>query len=184
MNGLQELIKYIQEVQQSAVILGATPLETRFLDQFRTKAVEILEKDKGPYNGKSKVIALDFDGTVVKHEFPHIGESIGAERVLKRLVYEGGHRLILNTMRSGRYLTDAEQWFKERDIPLYGTMFNPKQVSWTSSTKCYADVYIDDAALGCPLINKGTGKAYVDWAAVEDWLEGQGLLDPSTTLTK
>ena len=47
------------------------------------------------------IIAIDFDGTCVTHEFPSVGKSIGAEKVLKRLV-DNGHQLILFTMRSDR----------------------------------------------------------------------------------
>ena len=46
-------------------------------------------------------INIDFDGTCVTHEFPSVGKSIGAEKVLKRLV-DNGHQLILFTMRSDR----------------------------------------------------------------------------------
>ena len=45
------------------------------------------------------VIAVDFDGTCVTHEFPKVGKDIGAVPVLKKLV-EKGHQIILHTMRS------------------------------------------------------------------------------------
>lgn len=45
------------------------------------------------------IIGIDFDGTVVTHDFPKIGKDIGAVPVLKKLV-ENGHKLILFTMRS------------------------------------------------------------------------------------
>lgn len=45
------------------------------------------------------VIAVDFDGTCVTHEFPKIGKDIGAIPVLRKLV-EKGHQIILYTMRS------------------------------------------------------------------------------------
>ena len=44
-------------------------------------------------------IVLDFDGTVVKHRYPAVGEDIGAVPVLQRVV-KNGHQLLLNTMRS------------------------------------------------------------------------------------
>lgn len=44
-------------------------------------------------------ICIDFDGTCVMHEFPEVGQDIGAVPVLKKLV-EAGHNLILFTMRS------------------------------------------------------------------------------------
>ncbi len=48
-------------------------------------------------------------------------------------------------------LQDAINWFKENGIPLWGINENPKQKEWTSSPKIFANIYIDDAALGTPL---------------------------------
>ena len=126
------------------------------------------------------VIAIDFDGTCVKHEYPNIGEDIGSQRVLKRLV-ESGHQLILYTMRSGSELTDAVKWFLVNDIPLYGVQYNPEQSKWTSSNKCYAQLYIDDAALGTPLRRDKDpdiedSRPYIDWNAVEILLELDDIL--------
>ena len=45
------------------------------------------------------VIAVDFDGTCVTHEFPKVGKDIGAVPGLKELG-EKGHKNILYTMRS------------------------------------------------------------------------------------
>ena len=126
-------------------------------------------------------ICVDFDGTCTTHEFPRIGEDIGAVPVLKRLV-KAGHGLILFTMRSdgkrGNYLADAVEWFKKNDIPLYGIQTNPTQSTWTSSPKAYGQLYIDDAALGCPLIDnpKLSSRPYVDWDAVEKYLEDEKIL--------
>lgn len=138
-------------------------------------------------------IVIDFDGTCVTHEFPKIGAEIGAEAVLKDIV-RNGHNLILFTMRSdiinpkgsdnelhlesGNYLTDAVNWFKQRNIPLYGIQTNPTQHTWTTSPKAYAQLYIDDAALGCPLIlnpNKSL-RPFVDWCAVRSYLKDRGII--------
>ena len=43
------------------------------------------------------ILNIDFDGTCVTHEFPNVGKSIGAEKVLKRLT-DNGHQLILFTI--------------------------------------------------------------------------------------
>lgn len=132
-------------------------------------------------------IAIDFDGTCVTHEFPKVGQDIGAAPVLKRLA-ASGHKLILYTMRSdrltggdtgpsliedvtGAFLTDAVNWFADNNIPLYGIQSNPTQSDWTTSPKCYAQLYIDDAALGCPLVHGKHSRPYVDWEAVEKLLE-------------
>jgi hypothetical protein len=117
------------------------------------------------------VVAVDFDGTCVTHEFPIIGREIGAAPVLKRMV-EDGAKLVLWTMRSDgmeapNALADAVQWFASHGIPLYGVQVNPTQHEWTSSPKAYAQIYIDDAALGCPLKAGLSGeRPHVDWEAV------------------
>lgn len=114
-------------------------------------------------------IAIDFDGTVVKHEYPNVGEDIPfAEETIKNLV-EQGHKIILYTMRSGKYLEDAVNWFLEKGIPLYGINKNPSQIYWTTSRKVYAHLYIDDAALGCPKIYPTdiNEKPYVNWEEVK-----------------
>lgn len=121
-------------------------------------------------------IAVDFDGTCVTHDYPRIGKNIDAQDVLTSLV-DNGHKLILYTMRSGKELDAAVAWFKENDIELYGIQKNPTQHTWTESNKCYANCYIDDAALGCPLIFPESGeRPYVDWHKVKTLLMLRGVL--------
>ena len=121
---------------------------------------------------KSKVIAIDFDGTCVTHDYPNIGKDIGAIPVLQQLVYYG-HRLILFTMRSGQELKEATNWCDINQIKLEGVNLNPSQATWTTSPKVYADLYIDDAALGCPLKYNGTlsNRPFVDWEKVKVLLQ-------------
>ncbi|WP_031430242.1 hypothetical protein [Methylomicrobium agile] len=118
------------------------------------------------------IIAVDFDGTCVTHEYPNIGRDIGAEPVLKKLV-AAGHRLILWTMRSGVQLEEAVKWFADRNIPLFGVNENPTQKNWTQSPKAYAQLYIDDAAFGAPLIGpiNSAERPYIDWIAVDSVLK-------------
>jgi hypothetical protein len=117
-------------------------------------------------------IAVDFDGTCVTHEYPNIGKDIGAVPVLKKLT-DSGHKIILNTMRSGDKLIEAIQWFADNNIPLYGANANPTQKEWTDSPKVFANLYIDDAALGCPLIfdHAISSRPFVNWVMVEEILE-------------
>lgn len=129
------------------------------------------------------IIAVDFDGTCVTHDFPKVGKDIGAVPVLKQLVADG-HKLILWTMRSdnradgGNYLQDAVDWFKDNGIELWGIQRNPEQDTWTSSPKAYAQLYIDDAALGCPLLtNKEiSDRPYVNWLVVSKHLFAKGII--------
>jgi hypothetical protein len=76
-------------------------------------------------------------------------------------------------MRSGKELADAIKWFIDNDIPLFGANENPTQKSWTASPKVHAHIYIDDAALGCPLIfdHAISSKPFVNWVMVEEILE-------------
>lgn len=117
-------------------------------------------------------IAVDFDGTCVTHEYPKVGKDIGAVPVLKKLT-DNGHKIILNTMRSGKELADAIKWFIDNDIPLFGANENPSQKSWTNSPKVHANIYIDDCGIGCPLtFDHGvSSRPFVNWVMVEEILE-------------
>ena len=126
-------------------------------------------------------------------------EERGGEGVVGRMLtidlVKEGHRLILFTIRSNKQkdihtksgkikqletniLQDAINWFKERDIPLWGINENPEQKSWSSSPKPYCHLYIDDAALGVPLAYDADGKhsPYVDWSKVRLLLQEKGYL--------
>jgi len=118
------------------------------------------------------LIAVDFDGTCVTHDYPRVGKDIGAVPVLKRLI-EKGHSLILWTMRSGKELNDAIKWFEANGIELYGIQENPTQKSWTASPKAYAQLYIDDAALGspCKIDSSLSNRKFIDWNAVEQMIK-------------
>jgi hypothetical protein len=130
------------------------------------------------------IIGIDFDGTCVTHEFPKVGSDIGAIPVLKELV-KNGHQLMLWTMRSDNQssfpnvLQDAIKWFKDNEIPLFGVNENPEQIrsKWSLSNKQYAHLYIDDAALGIPLIHDELSeRPYVDWIKVRELLVKYKLL--------
>jgi hypothetical protein len=127
-------------------------------------------------------IVIDFDGTCVTHEFPCIGKEIGATPVLRDLA-DAGHRLILFTVRSNNpkknsyMLDEAVEWFRERDIPLFGIQAHPEQKPWSASPKPYGDLYIDDRALGCPLIvPENDDRPYVDWKTVQKLLVKNDIL--------
>ena len=124
-------------------------------------------------------IAVDFDGTCVTHEYPKVGRDIGAVPVLKKLT-NSGHQLILHTMRCNKELEEAVEWFNKNDIPLYVINENPSQKRWTESPKIFAHLYIDDAALGIPMItydsNLAPHKPYVNWRSVEVILKKKGIL--------
>lgn len=122
------------------------------------------------------IIAVDFDGTLVEHRFPQIGEPVpGAFLWLTRFVRHGGARLILWTMRccdgtAGDVLTPAVEFCRTRGIEFWGVNENPqqKEARWSTSGKVYAHAYIDDSAAGTPLIQWTNGNIlpHVDWNKV------------------
>jgi hypothetical protein len=74
-------------------------------------------------------------------------------------------------------------WFKDNEIPLLDVNQNPTQKAWSQSPKCYAHIFIDDAALGCPLIEERYDgesllykRAFADWSSIRKHLEKRGLL--------
>lgn len=122
------------------------------------------------------VIAVDFDGTCVTNEYPYIGSEIGADVVLKELT-DKGYLLVLNTMRSGKMLKEAVKWFEYHNIPLYAVKINPKQKLWTKSKKIFANLYIDDAAMGAPVMRSEISEfPYIDWEKAREWLVNEGYL--------
>jgi hypothetical protein len=126
-------------------------------------------------------IAIDFDGTVVSHEYPKIGKDIGAVPVLKKLVNHG-HLLILNTMRSGEQLQEAIKWFSDNRIALHGINRDPGQEKWTTSPKVFAHIYIDDAAIGCPLrFDDGIcNRPFVNWETINALMIQANIISVST----
>lgn len=120
----------------------------------------------------SCIIAVDFDGTCVEHEYPSVGMDVEGAAETLRALNNKGHRLILFTMRSDEKLEKAIKWFKDRDIELWAVNENPEQKQWTESPKVFADVYIDDAALGCPIMFiDGVRRPVINWRKVREWLE-------------
>ena len=122
------------------------------------------------------IIAIDFDGTCVTHEYPKIGKDIGAVDTLRALVAKG-HKLMLWTMRCNKELEEAMEWFDQNEISLWSVNENPTQ-NWTTSPKQYAHLYIDDTAIGCPLkydpwLSK---RPYVDWEQVNKYLTSNGII--------
>lgn len=142
-------------------------------------------------SAKNKIIiAVDFDGTIVTHQFPRIGTLVPyAKKVLTKLSTIPEVQLMLWTMRSTlgiKYdndstptdtLQEAFTFLKRENLnfSLDWINFNPEQ-SWSHSNKQYANIYIDDAALGCPLMESSDSeRPVVDWFRIENLLENHFL---------
>ncbi len=96
-------------------------------------------------------IAVDFDGTIVEHKYPEIGEvKLFAFETLKAL-QKKGFRLILWTFRTGKELEEAVAYCRKNGVEFYAVNRNyPEEVfdEEAVSRKIDADVYIDDKNLG------------------------------------
>lgn len=123
------------------------------------------------------IIAIDFDGTIVTHMYPKIGQPIDGAIETIKILQNAGHKIILYTMRSGQPLNEAIQYLVDNDIHLWSVNKNPEQIKWTQSPKVYAPLYIDDAALGCPLkFDESSQRMAVDWGRVNVFLHLMNIL--------
>ncbi|PBQ33990.1 hydrolase [Sphingobacteriaceae bacterium] len=114
----------------------------------------------------SKVLAIDFDGTVVEHKYPAIGkEMLFAFATLKAL-QQKGHKLILWTIRTGDLLQDAVNYCKENGVEFYAVNKNyPEEVlDEKTSRKLNADIFIDDRCIG----------GFIGWSEVWQALHPEG----------
>lgn len=101
-------------------------------------------------NPSGKIIAIDFDGTIVEHRYPAIGpEMLFAIDTIKEL-QKKGHRIILWTYRAGPYLEDAVEYCRKNGLEFYAVNANfpGETLLEMGSRKIYADIYIDDRNLG------------------------------------
>ena len=116
-------------------------------------------------------VAVDFDGTLVKHDFPDIVAEVPGAFVWLRRWKEAGAMLILWTMRSdgqkyGPVLSQAVEYCRVRGVLFDGVNEGPGDREWTESPKVYAHRYVDDAACGCPLQCYPGHRPVVDWDVV------------------
>lgn len=100
---------------------------------------------------KSKVIAVDFDGTIVEHAYPKIGqEMMFAFATLKRLQAKG-HKLLLWTIREGEFLHEAVAYCKANGVEFYAVNRNYPEEEFefgVTPRKLNADIFIDDRNVG------------------------------------
>ena len=121
---------------------------------------------QGFINDKSKIIAVDFDGTIVEHKYPDIGkEMLFAFATLKAL-QQKGHKLILWTIRTGPLLEEAVQYCKKNGIEFYSVNCNYAEevLNETVSRKLNADIFIDDRSIG----------GFIGWSEVWNTLHPEG----------
>lgn len=137
----------------------------------------------------SLIVGLDFDGVIVADRFPlPVLRPIGAETWIPNLQDEFRLRVILCTCRVDHYepvecelplKVEPRQYLQEavnecvrQDIKLFGINWNPEFECKAIYDAChapkpYCDIYIDDKALGTPLVQlRSEPKPCVDWNIV------------------
>lgn len=98
------------------------------------------------------LIAVDFDGTIVTHRYPEIGEEIPFAVDTLKMLRLDGHRLILWSVREGHLLDEAVNWCRERGVEFYAVNRDyPEETTDNNpqfSRKLKVDLFIDDRNLG------------------------------------
>ena len=95
-------------------------------------------------------IAVDFDGTIVDHEYPGIGKEVLFAFITLRELQKRGALLILWTFRSGKELAEAVEYCHANGIEFYAVNRNYPEEKWDAETprKVNADIFIDDKNVG------------------------------------
>lgn len=98
------------------------------------------------------IIAVDFDGTIVEHEYPKIGKELPFATETLRMLIADQHKLILWSVREGKLLEEAVEWCRQRGVEFYAVNkdFPEEKVEYNNhfSRKIKADIWIDDRNLG------------------------------------
>jgi hydroxymethylpyrimidine pyrophosphatase-like HAD family hydrolase len=99
---------------------------------------------------KPLIIAVDFDGTIVEHRYPEIGEIIPSAFEVLQELQENGHKLILWTFRDGEYLKEAVDFCLDNGIMFYAINESSPNEEFNKymSRKINADIFIDDRNVG------------------------------------
>ena len=115
-----------------------------------------------------KIVAIDFDGTIVKDMYPKIGApQLFAFDTMKKM-QKNGYRLILWTLREGGKLQEAVDFCKKNGVEFYAVNKNYPEEKLDQKTirKIHADIFIDDRNIG----------GFIGWGHIHNLLFGQSDL--------
>lgn len=117
---------------------------------------------------KKLIFAIDFDGSIVEHQYPEIGElKEDAKEVINDL-YKKDHKIIIWTCRYlQKDLSLMVKFLNENNINFHQVNCNIPELSFKPYPKIYANIYIDDRNLFCEEI---------DWYKIRLYLEVKGIL--------
>ncbi len=128
------------------------------------------------FDNLPKIVAVDFDGTLVEDEFPEIGRPCMEMFKAMKYLREQGVKVILWTSRNfyknRDLLEEAIAFCKEQGLEFDAINENIQEVqelTGEDTRKIYADLYIDDksiSALQSPLY--WLGKLELSWVDYMD----------------
>ena len=98
-----------------------------------------------------KIIAIDFDGTIVEDSYPEIGRLKNeAKEAIDRIYGNINHYVIINTCRAGDQLIEMINFLIEKQIPFHRVNDNAPWLieKYGNTRKIHADVFIDANNLG------------------------------------
>lgn len=116
-------------------------------------------------------IAVDFDGTIVEHRYPKIGEEIPFATETLKILAQERHKLILWTVREGELLEEAIEWCRQRGVFFYSVNkdYPEEEKSHNGfSRKLKADLFIDDRNMG----------GLPDWGTIYQMIHEQKPYEP------
>ena len=96
---------------------------------------------------ESKIIAVDFDGTLCENKWPEIGEPNKELIAYLKEQKEAGVKLILWTCRVGKILENAVKWSAEQGLIFDAINENLPEIVvsfGTDTRKIFANEYVDD----------------------------------------
>ena len=136
---------------------------------------EIKEKDKEGM--LPKIVAIDFDGTLVDNEFPEIGKIKPLFHIIKDLKSKDKIKVILWTCRTEEYLDKAIQFCKQNGLTFDAINDNideVKALGWNAK-KVFANLYVDDRNAYYDLKFREFIPLYtVSETLFEEWLSDDG----------
>lgn len=106
--------------------------------------------DKSQMDTLPKIVAVDFDGTLVNDEYPNIGALRPDIFNLCKYLKQHDVRLILWTSRDGEYLEQAVSFCEQHGLIFDAVNQNiPETIEMfhNDTRKVYADLYLDDKSI-------------------------------------
>nr|DAH73209.1 MAG TPA: acid phosphatase [Caudoviricetes sp.] len=119
------------------------------------------EKNTKNCSDMPRILAVDFDGTIVTDEFPNIGKpNVGIIEQLKQLK-SSGVKLILWTCRTNNnsgecYLDNAVNWCEKQGLIFDAVNDNIQEIKdfyGQNPRKIFADLYLDDRSVDIGFFN-------------------------------